>query len=101
VATALGVSASVRVRDVALTPAEARAWARAEMLRRGRRFVTVDGVTRGTADMVVGSRLRLELVGPAFEGGGYYVTRVTHTFDRSTGFRTRFEAERPTVNEVA
>jgi phage protein D len=98
---ALGASASLRVREAALTTAEARAWARAEMLRRGRRFVTVDGVTRGSADMVVGSRLRLELVGAPFEGDGYYVTCVAHTFDRTCGFRTRFEAERATLNEVA
>jgi phage protein D len=52
-------------------------------------------------DMVVGSRLRLELVGPPFEGGGYYVTKITHTFDLTRGFRTRFEAERSTLNEVA
>jgi phage protein D len=51
--------------------------------------------------MVVGSRLRLELVGPPFEGDGYYVTKVAHTFDRTAGFRTRFEAERATLNEVA
>ena len=40
-------------------------------------------------------------VGAPFEGGGYYVTRVKHTFDNVHGLRTRFEAERATVNEVA
>jgi uncharacterized protein len=93
-------SGTMRVREAALTAAEAAAWARAEMLRRGRRFVTVSGVTRGSADMVVGSRLRLELVGPPFEGNGYYVTKITHTFDPPAGFRTRFDAERPALNEV-
>ena len=34
---------TLRVREAALTTEEARAWARAEMLRRGRRFVTVTG----------------------------------------------------------
>ncbi|TCN32776.1 phage protein D [Kribbella orskensis] len=101
VESALGKSTTYRVREAALTSAEAVAWARAEMLRRGRRFVTVTGTTRGSADMEVGSRLRLALVGAPFEGGGYYVTRVTHTFDNVQGFRTRFEAERSTLNEVA
>lgn len=100
VKAALGASVTFRVREVPHTTAQAEAWAKAEMLRRARQFVTVSGVTRGTADLVVGSRLRLEAVGPSFEGGGYYVTRVTHTFDAVSGFRTRFEAERPIVNEV-
>lgn len=98
---ALGASTTYRVREAALTSEEAAAWARAEMLRRGRRFVTVSGTTRGSPDMVVGSRLRLELVGAPFTGEGYYVTRVTHLYDNVRGFRTRFEAERASINEVA
>jgi phage protein D len=98
---ALGACSSVRVREVALTSEEASAWAKAEMLRRGRRFVSVCGTTKGSADMVVGSRLRLEQVGGPFDGEGYYVTRVRHTFDLVNGFRTTFDAERATINEVA
>ncbi|HEX8093012.1 phage late control D family protein [Jatrophihabitans sp.] len=101
VASALGAATAIRVREAALTGSEASAWAKAEMLRRARQFVTAVGTTRGTVDMVVGSRLRLELVGPPFEGNGYYVTRVKHTFELQQGLRTRFEAERSTVNEVA
>lgn len=101
VAQALGSSTTLRVREAALTATEANAWARAEMLRRGRRFVTVTATSRGTPDMVVGSRLRLELVGAPFEGDGYYVTRVRHSFDLTRGLRTVFDAERPTVNGVA
>jgi len=100
VATALGESTSLRVREVALTAGEAAAWARAEMLRRGRCFVTVTGTTNGSPDMVVGSRLTLQDVGPAFDGGGYCVTALRHTFDLRRGFRTRFTAERATLNEV-
>lgn len=98
---ALGKSASFRVREVSLNSDQARAWARAEMLRRARRFVTVSGLTRGSPDMVVGSKLKLNDVGGPFEGGGYYATLVRHTFDLTAGLRTYFEAERPTVNEVA
>lgn len=96
---AFGERVSRRVRDVPLTDAEAREWARAEMLRRARGFVTAVGTTNGTPEMVVGSRLSLERVGAPFNGGGYYVTRVRHSYDRESGFRTRFEAERATVNE--
>ena len=98
---ALGAATSLRVREAALTGDEARAWAEAEMLRRARRFVTVIGTTRGTPDLVVGSRLTLQQVGAPFEGSGYYVTRVRHTVDLVRGLRTGFEAERATVNEVA
>jgi phage protein D len=98
---ALGKAVSYRVREVSLKSDQAQAWARAEMLRRSRRFVTVSGLTRGSPDMTVGSKLKLTDVGQPFEGGGYYTTRVRHTFDLTSGLRTYFEAERATVNEVA
>jgi Bacteriophage probable baseplate hub protein len=98
---ALGGSTTLRVRETPLNNAEASSWAAAEMLRRSRRFVCVAGTTRGSPDMVVGSRLTLQDVGAPFEGDGYYVTRVCHTVDLVRGLRTRFEAERATVNQVA
>jgi len=98
---AFGERVSYRVREAPLVDGEARAWARAEMLRRTRAFVTVVGVTRGSPDMVVGSKLTLQRVGHPFDGGGYYVTRVLHTYDLTHGHRTRFVAERPTVQEGA
>lgn len=94
---AFGDRVSHRSREVPLTSAEARDWARAEMLRRCRGFVQASGVTRGTPDLWVGGRLTLERVGAPFEGGGYYATRVRHTYDLTSGFRTHFEAERATV----
>ena len=94
---AFGERVSYRVREVPLVSGEARAWARAEMLRRSRAFVSVVGTTPGTADMVVGSPLTLEDVGGPFSGAGYYVTRVRHTYDQQRGFRTEFEAERATI----
>jgi phage protein D len=96
---AFGERVSYRVRDVPLTTAEATAFAKAEMLRRSRAFVTVSGTTSGTANMVVGSQLELQRVGTPFEGTGYYVTRVMHTYDLDEGFRTHFSAERPTIQE--
>jgi phage protein D len=96
---AFGARVSYRVREVPLTTAEAQAFAKAEMLRRARAFVTVNGTTSGTADMVVGSKVKLQRVGKPFEGDGYYVTRVLHTYDLHDGFRTHFTAERATIQE--
>jgi len=98
---AFGDRPTFRVRHDPLVSDEASAWAKAEMLRRARAFVTLSGMTNGTADMIVGSTLKLDGVGAPFAGDGYYVTRVTHTYDLVDGFRTHFEAERPTVNEGA
>jgi uncharacterized protein len=96
--SSFGDRVSYRVREAALAGSEARAWARAEMLRRSRSFVTVEGTTNGTPDLVVGSKLRLDQTADAFDGDGYYVTRVTHTYDLVSGHRTYFCAERPTVS---
>jgi phage protein D len=95
--SAFGERTSYRVREVPLKDGEATAWVQAEMLRRSRGFVQVCGVTRGTPDLVVGSRLTLERVGRPFEGAGYYAKKVCHTYDQSHGHRTRFEAERATI----
>jgi uncharacterized protein len=94
---AFGAREAVRVREAPLTGSEAAAWAKAEMLRRARTFVTVSATTNGTPDLEVGSNVTLERVGAPFEGDGYYATRVRHTFDLVEGLRTHFEAERPTV----
>jgi phage protein D len=100
VASALGASQAIRFREVAQSGEQARAWARAEMLRRARAFVTVEGLTRGSPEMVVGSIVEFQDVGQPFEGGGYYVTRICHSYDHASGLRTRFEAERGTMNAV-
>jgi uncharacterized protein len=98
---AFGERVSFRVRETPLEDGEARAWVRAEMLRRARAFVTAAGLTRGSPDMVVGSQLTLQSVGHPFDGPGYYVTSVCHTYDLVHGHRTRFTAERPTIQEGA
>jgi uncharacterized protein len=98
VARTFAASTTVRVREAALSGAEAAAWAAAEMLRRGRRFVIATGTTAGTPELVVGTRLTLDGIGEPFQGSGYYVSRVKHTFDLRLGTRTCFEAERATLN---
>jgi uncharacterized protein len=94
---AFSAFASYRVREAPIKGAEATAWARSEFLRRARGFVTAVGTTRGSPDMVVGSRLTLDRVGDPFDGPGYYTTRVRHTYDLRDGHRTHFAAERPTI----
>jgi phage protein D len=96
---AFGERVSYRVREAPLSDSEARAWARAELLRRARGFVTVTATTNGSPDMVVGSRVTLERVGQPFNGSGYYVTQVRHTYDSQHGHRTHFSAERATIQE--
>jgi len=96
---AFGPRVSHRVREVPLDATEAADWARAEMLRRSRAFVQISGVTRGSTDLIVGSKLTLERSGKPFNGSGYYVTSVRHTYDLASGYRTHFHAERPTVEE--
>jgi phage protein D len=91
---ALGERVHHRVRDVPLVAGEATAFARNELLRRARAFLTAVGTTSGSPDMVVGSLLTLERVGPPFAGDGWFVTRVRHTWDLQRGHRTHFEAER-------
>lgn len=83
-------------RDV-LSSASARAYAEAEMRRRARAFVTVEGTTAGTPDLVPGAHLDLRRVGRPFEGDGYRVTDAHHSYDPVDGYRTRFRAERPQV----
>jgi hypothetical protein len=40
-------------------------------------------------------------VGAPFEGDGYYVTRVCHTFERRNGHLTHFEADRAHLKATA
>jgi phage protein D len=94
---AFDTAMTFRAREAPASPDAAQAWARAELLRRARRFVTLKGVTSGSPELMVGGRISLQRVAKPFLGGGYYVTRVTHTYDRLDGHRTAFEAERATV----
>ncbi len=80
------------------TGAEARTLAEAAQRRRARRFVRGVGVTRGTPQLHVGSKVELVDLGPWF-AGTYLVTAVTHRFDQHEGFRTEFEAQRPNLGE--
>ncbi len=99
--SAFGERVSHRVREVPLESSEAADWVRAEMLRRARQFVRINGITSGHPDLTVGSQLTLERMGAVFDGDPYYTTRVCHTFDLGNGHRTQFEAERAAVGDFA
>ena len=86
-----------RTRRDAPVADTASAYAAAELLRRARGFVTVDGTTAGTPDLVPGAHLDLRRVGRPFEGDGYRVVHARHSYDLTTGYRTAFRAERPEV----
>ncbi|MDO9074809.1 MAG: contractile injection system protein, VgrG/Pvc8 family [Rubrivivax sp.] len=86
-----------RLREVPLGSEAARSWARAELLRRARGFVRIQGQTNGSPDLVVGASLTLEGVGPMFGGGRYRVTQLVHSYDLTHGHRTAFQAERPNL----
>lgn len=94
-----GRRTSLRVREVPPDREAAEDLAKAELLRRARGFVKVSGVSSGTPHMTVGSRLSLDHVGAPFEGEGYTVTEICHSYDRNLGFRTRFDAERSTIRQ--
>jgi uncharacterized protein len=97
VSSVFGDTAVSRSRRDVLAADTGRAYARAELLRRARGFVTVDGVTSGTPDLVPGAHLDLRRVGRPFEGTGYRVVHAHHSYDPETGYRTRFRAERPAM----
>lgn len=72
---------------------EADETARVAALQRARRFVTGEGVTRGTPDLAVGALVDLRGLDQAF-GGEYDVVKVRHVFDRQQGLRTHFDVSR-------
>ncbi|HEX2828600.1 MAG TPA: hypothetical protein VHP37_19760 [Burkholderiales bacterium] len=74
------------------TDDEARAVAEAAFDLRGRRFVRLEGVAEGNAQLRVGAHCRITGVQKRFENT-YYVTRTCHRFDLAEGYRTEFGAE--------
>ena len=75
---------------------EAAAQAEADMAMRtsARRFVTATCLAEGDARLRAGTRVRLAGLGAGFEGR-YALVEVEHSFDGTSGYRTRFRAERP------
>jgi phage protein D len=55
--------------------------------------VVVTGMAPGTLQLHAGQRIRLQGVGPLFEGQ-YYLTRVSHRFSGANGVSCAFDGER-------
>lgn len=86
--------------EMPTTTEEARTLAEARMKRRARAFIRGRGTTRGTPGLRAGGRAELLDLGPWFSGV-YEVTRVRHSFDQASGFRTEFEACRAAMEAGA
>lgn len=98
---ALGPRTEQMVHTTPLSTDEARAMAQAAFRQQARRFVEVQGVAEGDGRLRVGVQLELAGVGGPFNGTGYTVTEVIHTFDSDDGYRTRFTAQRPYIERDA
>lgn len=102
--TALAAAFAERTENVTrstpLQAEDAKALATAAYLQRARRFVCATGLTSGTPQLQVGSKVRLTGLGAMFNGE-YYITRTRHIFDMALGYRTEFDAERPGIGAVS
>jgi phage protein D len=87
------------VHTVPFTVEEARAVAQARYRERARRFVTGTGLADGNTGIRVGAVVNLTRLGSLFNGK-YYVVRVRHSYDRTYGFRTEFDVERPGLGQA-
>jgi len=81
------------------TRQEAQSLSEAKYRQIAGKFVTGRGLAVGDGRIRVGTHVRFQGLGDLF-GGSYYVTRVRHTFERSTGYRTAFEVERSGIGQV-
>ena len=84
---------------VPLTSQEAQVEAEAVLRMTARRFVVAQGIAQGNAKLSVGTYVDLDGLGPLFKGK-YYLSRVHHTFDGTSGFRTTFTGERPGIGKA-
>lgn len=74
------------------TDEEARAVAAAAFDQRARRFVRLDGVAEGNAQLRVGTHVAVSGLSPRFDNT-YYVVEARHLYDMHTGYRTEFVGE--------
>lgn len=79
-----------------LSADEAQAMADARYRERARRFLTGSGIADGTPALRVGTAVQLSGLGEPFNGR-YIATAVRHTFNRTDGYRTTFDVERPGI----
>jgi len=97
--SAFGERADTLAHGLPTTGAEARVLAEASFRHLARRFVVGRGVAETTPDLRVGAKVKLDGIGPLFEGE-YTVTGVRHRFDAKTGLRTEFQCDRPSIGRA-
>jgi phage protein D len=81
---------------VPLNSQEAQAAAESFFKASARRFLVGRGVAGTDASMRAGRHVKLQKIGPLFDGK-YYLTEVRHVFDLADGLRTEFTCERPGI----
>lgn len=83
-----------RVHHVPQSYQQARSLAEACYRQSARRFLSGHGMADGDARLRVGYKVRLEGLGPLFNGV-YYISEVIHSFEQTMGYRTWFTVEKP------
>ncbi len=76
------------------TNAEARALADAAFRRRARQFVSGVALAQGDPELRLGRRVDLDGLGNLFSGT-YYIEKVRHLYDRTSGYRCELYLSRP------
>ena len=79
--------------------ADVRALAEASMRHLARRFVVGRGVAETRADLRVGAKLKLNGLGPLFEGDYTRHRSCTIASTRRSGMRTEFRCDRPVARQ--
>jgi len=87
-------------RESPSEPGHARRLALARLKERARRFVQAKGVTDGSPRMRVGQRVEFMDAGDWFNGT-YSIYMVHHGWDKVSGLRTSFQAERVDIGGSA
>ena len=96
---AFGARSEVRVSPVPRNASEAKQFARQTLTRQFQQTITASGVTVGLPDLRAGSKVQIDLGGPASRySGRYYVTATTHTIG-DAGYRTQFDARRDPADQ--
>ncbi len=93
---AFGERVDALAHAVPASDAQARVLAAASFRHHARRFVVGRGVAETKPELRVGAKLKINGVGPLFEGD-YFVTDVSIRFDVKTGLRTEFMCDRPSI----
>lgn len=96
---AFGERPDVLAHGVPASDAQARVLAEASFRHLARRFVVGRGVAETSPELRVGTTLRINGIGPLFEGE-YTVTETKIRYDAKAGLRTEFVCDRPSIGRA-